>query len=897
MKNKLFSFFLLLFFVLITVKPTQAQWIKREAPVLDISSGSWDSLHVSSPGVICEYNLCKMWYGGESESDKTSIGYATSTDGINWTKYQNNPVLQPSVIDGVTERGVGEPTIVHNDKYRLWYTSIGPSEAYRIGYAISDDGLNWIKGAKFALVRGTGWEDRGVSHPYVIFENGIYHMWYSAWGLTGGWKLGYATSTDGINWTRSSSNPLSVPSLGHIGAPSVIKINNLYHLYYHTGGSIPTNIYHAVSENKINWSCQDNCTVLSRGFGFDSQMIARSEIFQGFNRLNLLYGGYDGSHWRVGLATDTSIVESKTPIIIIPGFLGSWNEEALLHNQEVNYDQWSIPEFVKEYNAIKQTLTNLNYLENRDFYVFAYDWRRPVSQTADNLKQFIDAKNINTKVSLVGHSLGGLVARIYAQKYGTEKINNIITVGSPHQGTALVYKAVEAGEIDQNDSLMWLALKIILNLNKNKFETDKETINNSFPVLVNLFPTYNFLKNSQGQEISLNSLSIKNNLLTNYQVTFPEVYPVFQSIAGEKGNTLSGYEIKQRSTFEQLLDFYPDGKPVNSFSETGDYTVISRSAQAGNNPKILNLEHGELIYKSTGVKTILEKLDIPYQNNQLVEGRSTKITPSLIFFILSPAEIEVVYNGNTYQETNGVIFIENYLAGEYVIKVKGKEPGQYTIVIGQLNQGSDNWLTIQGEIKETSPTTQTDIYRLNFNPQIPQTPQIPPDSLFSELNIIINNLYLQTGNKHFQKAVHSLDDAKKFYQKNDKQKTRINLLNVHQQMFLGYKDVNSGIRNDIIQSLSKLESLYAQTLVGFENPEPLKVLRKKLDVYKRQLAGIENKAVFLKKIGVNLNLNKKILLETESRIKLVDEAIKNNDLNYAEILLQSIQELIKQINK
>lgn len=895
MKKKLFSLIFLFLFILSVTNNVGAQWEKKETPVLDISSGRWDSLHVSSPGILCEEGICKMWYGGEAQPNKTSIGYATSTDGINWIKYQNNPVLQPSVIDGITEQGVGEPAVIHNDKYRLWYTSIAPGESYRIGYAVSDDGVNWSKNAKFALNKGSGWDGRGVSHPYVIFENGIYHMWYTGWGLTNSWMLGYATSTDGVNWTRSSSNPLSIPTLGHIGAPSVIKMDSLYHLYYHTGGSIPTNIYRAVSEDKINWSCQDSYLVLNRGGNFDSQMIARSEVFQAFGRLNLLFGGFDGAHWRIGLATNTPIVETKNPIIIIPGFLGSWNKEAILHNQTINYDQWTVPQFVKEYDAVKQTLINLGYRENKDFYVFAYDWRNSVETSVDNLNHFIQSKNIDGKFNLVGHSLGGIIARIYGQKYGIDGVNKIITVGSPHQGTALIYKAVEAGEISQNDSLMWLALKIILTLNKEKFETDKETINSSFPVLKDLFPTYNFLKNLQNQEININSLSVKNNLLMNYQSDFPRIFPVFQSITGEKGNTLSGYQIKQRSTLEQILDLYPDGRPTGSYFEDGDLTVISRSARAGYSPVTINLEHGELIYKTDGLIKILENLDISYGNSQLVQGRATKLTPSLVFLILSPAEIEVTHNENTYRETDGVIFIENYQAGDYVIKAKGKEAGQYTIVIGQLNETNDNWLTIKGEINGISPTTQTDIYQLNFNPQLSQIPHIPPNNLFSELKIIISGFYSQTGDEHFQKSLYYLNTARALYQKNDIKKTKVNLLNVHQQMFLGYKEINSGIKNEIIGSISKLESLYTQTTAGLKNPQPPKVFRKKLDIYQRQITSIENKTVFLRKVGIKFNLNKKVLIETENRIKLAEEAIKSNNLNYAEILLESIKELLKNI--
>jgi triacylglycerol esterase/lipase EstA (alpha/beta hydrolase family) len=41
------------------------------------------------------------------------------------------------------------------------------------------------------------------------------------------------------------------------------------------------------------------------------------------------------------------------------------------------------------------------------------------------------------RVVIVGHSMGGLVARAYLRRYGAEAVARVITLGTPHQGTAL----------------------------------------------------------------------------------------------------------------------------------------------------------------------------------------------------------------------------------------------------------------------------------------------------------------------------------------------------------------------------------------------------------------------------------------------------------------------------
>ncbi|MCM8786861.1 MAG: hypothetical protein NC935_02275, partial [Candidatus Omnitrophica bacterium] len=53
------------------------------------TSGKGDSYHVSTPSVIKDGDTYKMWYGG-SDGTNWRIYYATSSDGLTWTKYDNS---------------------------------------------------------------------------------------------------------------------------------------------------------------------------------------------------------------------------------------------------------------------------------------------------------------------------------------------------------------------------------------------------------------------------------------------------------------------------------------------------------------------------------------------------------------------------------------------------------------------------------------------------------------------------------------------------------------------------------------------------------------------------------------------------------------------------------------
>ena len=74
--------------------------------------------------------------------------------------------------------------------------------------------------------------------PNVLYEGGakilsgtVFKMWFGT--LNG---MCYAESTDGISWTRYSSNPVAVPagsaSAGWTGYPKIFKNNGTYYAPY-----------------------------------------------------------------------------------------------------------------------------------------------------------------------------------------------------------------------------------------------------------------------------------------------------------------------------------------------------------------------------------------------------------------------------------------------------------------------------------------------------------------------------------------------------------------------------------------------------------------------------------------------------------------------------------------
>jgi hypothetical protein len=179
-------------------------WITRTVPLTDINGYHanvlYDSNQFSGHGDAVYY---KMWYWDVANS----INYATSSDGFNWTNYLGNPVITNGL--GLGSAPVYDAQVIYNDDglpafYEAWIDNNG-----RIYYISSSGGMNWTGNNQELLVNRESWESVTYSRVSVLKQAEAYHMWYGgANGSGGNHGTGYAVSTDGQNWTKSSTNPI-----------------------------------------------------------------------------------------------------------------------------------------------------------------------------------------------------------------------------------------------------------------------------------------------------------------------------------------------------------------------------------------------------------------------------------------------------------------------------------------------------------------------------------------------------------------------------------------------------------------------------------------------------------------------------------------------------------------
>jgi hypothetical protein len=147
------------------------------------------------------------------------------------------------------DQSVGMPTVLREGSgYRMWFTGtheLAPGdnvyiENGSVGMATSTDGQHWTAANSGMPVFGAGpagrFDSVAVFHPYVLRVNDVYYMWYGGVDGSVGWnsvrveRLGLATSTDGVTWTRANGG-MPVMDVGADGSSDSIQVTGMHVLH------------------------------------------------------------------------------------------------------------------------------------------------------------------------------------------------------------------------------------------------------------------------------------------------------------------------------------------------------------------------------------------------------------------------------------------------------------------------------------------------------------------------------------------------------------------------------------------------------------------------------------------------------------------------------------------
>lgn len=156
-----------------------------QAPL--VPRNSVDPYMTLSMDVRVEDGTWKMWYTSTTTCEVTVDGdvipnyhikYAESTNGIDWERdgtvcidyghEQETRIARPRVLkDGET--------------YRMWYCGALGGGGYRLGYAESQDGMDWerMDDEVGISLSEQGWDSEMMAYPYIVEHNGTKYMFYN----------------------------------------------------------------------------------------------------------------------------------------------------------------------------------------------------------------------------------------------------------------------------------------------------------------------------------------------------------------------------------------------------------------------------------------------------------------------------------------------------------------------------------------------------------------------------------------------------------------------------------------------------------------------------------------------------------------------------------------------
>lgn len=202
------------------------------------------------------------WSRRVSVSVETGVGLAVSKDGgESFHRLGSGPVLTTSLQEPCL---VGDGFVLKEaDDFHMWY------------------------------IFGKGWQ------AYV--EGGVPERTY---------KIGHAISSDGVTWRKTAEGVSIIPdAIGDMecqALPCVMKIDGVYHMFFcfrhsvdfRTNPSRGYRIGHALSSDMIHWERDDHAISLSQEPGaWDSDMMCYPGICQSGGQTYLLYNGNEfGKH-------------------------------------------------------------------------------------------------------------------------------------------------------------------------------------------------------------------------------------------------------------------------------------------------------------------------------------------------------------------------------------------------------------------------------------------------------------------------------------------------------------------------------------------------------------------------------------------------------------------------
>lgn len=227
----------------------------------------------------------------------------------------DKPLLTPGKPGTFDDCGITPTSIVQIDEHRKYLYYCGWNRKTTVSYSLSIgcaeiiDDKECHKISDGPIMERSIYNPISVSAPMVIFDNGIFKMWYISflsWDEFNGkrepvYVVKHATSENGIDWKCDDRICVGSEYVGEaIGRPWVIKDEGIYKMWFSTRGIEDYRtkngkhymIGYAESDDGIHWTRRpDKFDFTTSPTGWDSEMLEYASVKRFKNKYYMLYNG------------------------------------------------------------------------------------------------------------------------------------------------------------------------------------------------------------------------------------------------------------------------------------------------------------------------------------------------------------------------------------------------------------------------------------------------------------------------------------------------------------------------------------------------------------------------------------------------------------------------------
>lgn len=288
-----------------------------------------------SPQVLLFNDFIRVYFSTREKDDTgkylSHIAFVDLNKKFEVIGVAKNTVLKLGKLGCYDEHGIFPLNILKTNEKLFgfiggWNRRVSVSVDGSIGVAISyDDGLTFQRTGDGPVMTASINEPFLIGDPFVKIFDGIFHIWYifgTTWKIYTAdaqpdriYKIGHAISSDGTNWTKITEGQQVVrDSLGcdeSQAMPTVIKIHDLYHMYFcyrqsmgfRTDRDRGYRIGHAYSVDLINWTRNDAGVGIDVTEGaWDSDMLCYPHVFEMDGDVYMMYNGNEFGRYGFGVA-------------------------------------------------------------------------------------------------------------------------------------------------------------------------------------------------------------------------------------------------------------------------------------------------------------------------------------------------------------------------------------------------------------------------------------------------------------------------------------------------------------------------------------------------------------------------------------------------------------------